>query len=87
MISAVIMVIRILSEGIFLLVIADVILSYFMSPFHPVRETISKFVNPLLSPIRKIVPPVGTIDFSPLVLIILVQVIETLLITILSSMG
>jgi len=55
------------------LVIAHVILSYFMSPYHPIRETIDRIVEPLLSPIRQIIPSAGGLDFSPLVLILFVQ--------------
>jgi len=62
-----------------LLVIVSVLLSYFMDPYHPVRQGIDNLVRPLLDPIRRIVPPVGMLDFSPLVLIILIQVVARLL--------
>lgn len=63
-----------------LLVIVSVLLSYFMDPYHPVRQGVDNLVRPLLDPIRRIVPPVGMLDFSPLVLIILIQVVSNLLI-------
>lgn len=69
----------ILERVIFLLILAKVILSYFMDPFHPVRRTIDDLVEPLLAPIRKILPPFGGIDFSPIVLMILVEIVFTLL--------
>ena len=62
-----------------LLVIMQVILSYFMSPFHPVRQFIDRIVEPMLRPIRRLLPQTGMIDFSPLVLIILLQVINGVL--------
>lgn len=58
------------------LVIAQAILSYFMSPFHPIRQWVDRLVSPLLAPIRRVVPPVGMVDFSPVVLIILIQIID-----------
>ena len=58
-----------------LLILAHVILSYFMSPLHPVRQTIDRLVEPLLTPIRQVIPLVGAFDFSPLVLLILVQIV------------
>jgi YggT family protein len=61
------------------LVIIKVILSYFLSPYHPVREAIDRLVDPLLEPIRRNLPTVGMFDFSPLVLIILIQVVDSLL--------
>ena len=66
-----------------LLVIVQVILTYFMSPYHPVRQFIDRIVEPLLAPIRRFLPVIGMIDFSPLVLLILIQVIGQILIYIL----
>jgi len=75
--------ISVLANAIVLLVIVQVALSYFMSPFHPVRRMIDRIVEPMLAPIRKVVPLVGMFDFSPLILIILVQVLTTFLINLL----
>ncbi len=61
------------------LVIIKVLLSYFMSPFHPIRQAIDRLVDPLLDPIRRNIPPMGMFDFSPLVLIIAIQIIDSLL--------
>jgi YggT family protein len=66
-----------------LLVIVYVLLGYFLSPYHPVRRLISQIVEPMLTPIRKVVPPINGIDLSPLILIILLQVIGTVLISLL----
>lgn len=69
-----------------LLVIAQVILSYFMSPFHPVRIFIDRMVNPLLNPIRRVVPSFGGLDFSPLVLLILLQLLQTVVVRLLLNL-
>jgi YggT family protein len=69
-----------------LLVLVSVILSYFMDPYHPVRRFLDSIVEPMLAPIRRIVPLVGMLDFSPLVLILLIQLIGNLLTRLLSSM-
>jgi YggT family protein len=71
--------IDIFSNVLILLVIAHVILSYFMDPYHPVRAFIDRLVNPLLNPIRRVVPLIGMFDFSALILIILVQLIANFL--------
>jgi YggT family protein len=62
-----------------LLVVVYVVLSYFMDPFHPVRRAVSSWVEPILAPIRRILPPIGMIDLSPLVLILVLQLINILL--------
>ncbi|WP_299028109.1 YggT family protein [uncultured Thermanaerothrix sp.] len=77
--------IQALSTLLVIVIIVDVVLSYFLSPFHPVRVALDRVVEPLLTPIRRVVPPVQMIDFSPLILIILIQAIEWVLITILSQ--
>ena len=79
-------VIRAVATVLMIAVIVDIVLSYFISPYHPVRSTLDKIVQPMLKPIRKIVPSLGMIDFSPLILIILIQVVETLLIMVVTAL-
>lgn len=64
---------------IMLLVIVQAVLSYFMSPFDPIRQRVDRLVAPLLAPIRRFVPPVGMIDFSPVILIIVLQLVDIIL--------
>lgn len=71
--------ISIFSQVLVVIVVIHVILSYFMDPYHPVRAFVDRLVEPLLSPIRRVVPLIGMFDFSPLILIILVQLIAGLL--------
>ena len=75
--------IHIASLGLTFIVFADIILGYFLSPYHPLRRTLNSIVQPLLAPIRRFMPPTGMIDFSPMVLIILIQLVETILIRLL----
>jgi len=63
-----------------LLIIAYVILSYVMDPYHPVRRWVNSIVEPMLMPIRRVVPLVGMLDFSPIVLLILIRIISNLII-------
>ncbi len=72
-------IIRIIFTALTWLVIINVILSYFMSPYHPIKMTLDRIVEPMLAPIRRIMPQTGMIDFSPIVLIILLQLIEFIL--------
>ncbi|SMO73720.1 YggT family protein [Balnearium lithotrophicum] len=51
-------------------------------PPHNRNSTICRIIHALdlvLSPIRKLVPPIGGIDLSPLVAIILLQLIDQLI--------
>jgi YggT family protein len=58
-----------------------------MDPYHPVRRAIDSVVEPLLSPIRRVVPLIGMLDFSPLILIILIQVVSNLIIRFLITLS
>lgn len=87
MISILVQLISILAQFFVLLVIVKIILSYFMDPYHPVRQTIDNLVEPLLAPIRRVVPLIGMFDFSPLILIILVQVLSSALIRFLIALS
>jgi len=79
--------INLLARAIFLLVLAEIVLSYFLPPYHSVRVFIGRFTNPMLDPIRKLVRPIQGIDFSPLILVILVQIVEFLLVSLLRGLG
>ena len=76
--------INIFSQVLTFIILAHIILSYFMDPYHPVRAFIDRLVEPLLAPIRRVVPLVGMLDFSPAVLIILVQLIAGILVNLLT---
>ena len=86
MIGLLITLVSALQQILILLVILSVILSYFMDPYHPIRRGLDRIVDPMLSPIRRVVPLVGMLDFSPLVLIILIQILGGLVVRLLYTL-
>ncbi len=66
------------------IVIVDVFLSYFLDPYHPVRMALDRVVEPMLAPLRGVIPPISGIDFSPLALIIILQILRQLVIVLVS---
>jgi YggT family protein len=72
--------IQAISLILILAVFVDIILGFFMDPLHPVRRTLDSIVEPMLRPIRRIIPTVGGFDFSPVVLVVVIQLIEFVLI-------
>lgn len=68
----------IIGEIYVLILFARAILSWFpydpSSPLNPVRRVIFTLTEPVLAPFRKIIPPIGMLDISFLVAIIVVQV-------------
>ncbi|MCJ7706868.1 MAG: YggT family protein [Anaerolineales bacterium] len=79
--------IQLVSLGLTLVVLADMVVSFVLNPFHPVRRALDSFVNPMLAPIRRILPPLGMFDFSPMVLLILIQIIQQIVVQVLRSLG
>ncbi len=86
MIGLLVLFINSLAQLLVLLVIVSVILSYFMDPYHPIRRSIDGVVQPMLDPIRRVVPLIGALDLSPLILIILIQIVANLLIRLLLTL-
>ena len=71
----IILIVDIIRQTIFLLILLKVILSYFMDPYHPFRQSVDRLIDPILKPIRQIIPNVGRFDLSPIILIIIVEII------------
>ncbi|MBN9461340.1 MAG: YggT family protein [Burkholderiales bacterium] len=60
------------------LVLLLAVLSW-VNPHAPIAPTVDALTRPFLAPIRRVVPLVGGVDLSPLLLILIVQVLLTLL--------
>jgi YggT family protein len=84
MAAALVMLVRFVQQALILLIIVYTVLTFLMSPYHPVRVALARVIEPMLRPIQRILPSTGGLDFSPLVLIILVQLFGMLLIYFLS---
>ncbi|MBC7803004.1 MAG: YggT family protein [Candidatus Parcubacteria bacterium] len=54
--------------------IVQAVLSW-VSPYSPVAPVFDAITRPFLRPFRRFVPPLGNVDLSPLVLIVLLQVL------------
>jgi YggT family protein len=70
------------SLAVTLLMLAYAILSWVAKPWNQVRIFVNRISEPLLAPIRRVVPLVGMVDISPLILILLVQLIARVLVNI-----
>jgi YggT family protein len=55
-------------------VIIQVVFSW-MNPYTPVAPLLEAITRPFLRPLRRFVPPIGNIDLTPLVLVIVLQVV------------
>ncbi len=65
----------------YLFVLAHIILSWVRpNPYHPVWGPIIRVVNgvmdPIMNPVRRILPPLGGLDFSPMIVLLLARLIQ-----------
>jgi YggT family protein len=67
-------------------IIASIIMSFVMmfsgnmNP-HPLLKLVWQLTEPVMGPIRKVIPPLGGLDFSPIFIFIAIQIIQNFLIT------
>jgi YggT family protein len=72
-------IINFISQAITLLMVAYAILTWVAKPWNQIRMFVERLSGPLLAPVRRVVPLVGMVDISPLVLILLVQLLAGIL--------
>lgn len=68
-----------------LLILARVLMSWVpnLDPYNPVVQFIHQSTEPVLKPVREALPPMGGFDFSPIIVLILTQMLGQILINIL----
>jgi YggT family protein len=69
------------------LLLADILVRYFLPPFHPIRSALDALFEPMLAPIRRILPQTGMFDFSPIVLAVLIQLVGGLLVQVVAGLA
>lgn len=70
--------VRLVISGLIGLLIVYAVMSWVQTGGSPLFNVIERLCEPLLRPIRRIVPLIGGIDLSPLVLLVLLQVASML---------
>ncbi len=79
-------IINFIFTAFYVLLIAQIILSWVRpNPYHPTWGPIIRFINgvvdPILNPIRRVMPPLGGLDFSPMIVLLLARVLQNVLIS------
>src|ERR1700722_14048724 len=80
--SALIYIIQSLLTLALCVVLARLLLQWARADFpNPISQAIVRLNNPLIVPLRRILPPVGKIDTASVVAVILVAIVEVVIIT------
>ncbi|WP_258806454.1 YggT family protein [Pseudidiomarina sp. CB1] len=64
---------------LFWIVIIRALLSWFAQGYNPMMAILVQLTEPFLAPIRRIIPPIGGLDLSVLVLVIAIQALRILI--------
>jgi YggT family protein len=63
-----------------LIVLVSVVMSWIqLPPSNPIAQFVSAVTEPVLTPLRRALPPMGSLDFSPMVLLIGLQIVKSML--------
>ncbi|MFB0536049.1 MAG: YggT family protein [Anaerolineae bacterium] len=63
-----------------LAILARVLLSWFrVDPYHPAVTFLYQITEPILRPLRNVIPPLGMIDISPIVALILLDIVRQII--------
>ena len=63
-----------------LAILARVLLSWFrVDPYHPAVAFLYQITEPILRPLRRVIPPLGMMDISPIVAMLLVGIIRQII--------
>lgn len=69
--------VKLLKTSVYILIVAIIVQAVlsWLSPYSPVAPLLNSLVGPLLRPIQRRMPPVGGVDLSPLVLIVVLNLV------------
>lgn len=81
-----ILLIQLLYWAVTLLILARVLMSWVqVDPSSPVARMIYDLTEPILAPVRNLLPPTAGLDFSPLIVLIGLQFLGQILMSILAG--
>ncbi|XZG69568.1 YggT family protein [Chitinibacteraceae bacterium HSL-7] len=55
-------------------VIGQALMSWF-APYHPLMPMLNSLTGPFLRPLRRVIPPIGGVDITPIILLLVIQLI------------
>ncbi len=72
--------IDLLFSALTLAIIARAFLSWLpMDPYNPIIRIVHQITDPILAPLQRVIPPMGMMDISPIVALVILQVLQTLI--------
>lgn len=68
-------------------IIARALLSWFVrDPYNPIAYWLNRITDPILEPLRRVIPPIGMMDITPIVALLLLSFIQAIIQTLVAGM-
>lgn len=87
MIPIIMVIINWVARIFILLLFLQVIFSYILKPYNKIRVLLDKIFLPLLIPIQRRMPVIAGLDFSPILLAVIVEFIRIILVNLLQLLA
>ncbi len=81
--------VNVLRHGLYILMVAVFVLAVlsWVSPYSPIMPAADALTRPFLNPLRRLVPMMGTVDLTPVILMVIFQLTLTILVGALEMMA
>lgn len=83
--NAILITIQTIGQILTIIIIIDAFLSFVVAPDNPIRSALGQILQPLYAPIRRFMPAMGGLDFSPIVLLLLIRAVVWFMTSIFAS--
>ncbi|MBC7249787.1 MAG: YggT family protein [Anaerolineae bacterium] len=65
-----------------LVIVIRVFLEMLVGPFHPAVHAMRRLTEPVLAPMRRLIPSIGMVDISPAIVLLLLYLVRVILVSI-----
>jgi YggT family protein len=70
-----------------ILILIRVLLTWVSVPYHPAVRILHQVTDPVILPLRRLIPPVGgTVDVSPIAALILLEILHRIVVSFLGGL-
>ena len=81
LLAALAQLVQVVFQIYWLLIVVRVLISWVNpDPFNPIVQGLTRVTDPVLEPLRRVIPPIGPIDISPLAALLILQALRYFLV-------
>ena len=66
-------------ELMFFIILVQIVISWIVpNSYHPIVILIRQLSDPIMAPFKRLIPPVGGLDFSPMIAILIIHILQNI---------